>query len=615
MAQAMAYKAADGSAQWNDGSAALAHATLHTTHESRTAGQPLCSVDAKRVVIFDGLLTNYEELRTELLQRKAVLRSLSDAELILGAYKIWGRDCVSRFDGEFAFVLWDGARKVAIAARDHQGLRPLVYAKAKDRIVIASDLATLNAGLGRKPEPNLDYLAQISAGQFYSPDQTAAKGVFRLLPAHSFEVSQTGISKRRYWSLATDVTIRYRRDEEYVEHYRSVLKECVRKSSRTDQPLALEVSGGLDSSATFCLAHQLFENGDLPAPEVRGYSLLGAAGTVADEIDFARSAARHVNSELREIPLFEPTINWFVEQARLDQDIPTYTNAAMSIALEEAMISDGCSVTMGGTGGDQWLDGSMDYYIQHLRSFALGDFLRSIARDVPEFGARVTLPFAFRQLVAAFLPTPLANPLRRYRHGTMDGAIDDCFWLSDASKRSLEHGFRQLMRRYTGNFVADRKRARIERAETQFALDLMNRQYSRLNMESRSPMFAKSFIEFQAATPEHIRFRSGRTKWVHRQAMRGIVPADILERSSKATFPSPRLVAEARDYCEANLQTLTDEICSPSGLTKLLTDSTAPEFDLAWPVYIWGNFAAAAYLKTQIAEPGCGGKHDDTRDP
>ncbi len=615
MANAMAHKGADGTAQWNDGVAALAHATLHTTAQSRTAPQPFVNSNSGCVIVMDGFLTNNEELRLDLLQRKVQLRNESDAELILAAYEVWGQKCAAKCDGEFAFVLWDAANKTALCARDHQGLRPLVYSKTDDRIVIASDLATLNAGLGQRSQPNLDYLAQMAAGQFYSSTQTAAKDAFRCMPAHVYEFSRGSYSKHRYWSLPTDLTIRYRKDEDYIEHYKHVLTDCVRRSSRTDCPLALEVSGGLDSSATYCLAHELLSNGELLAPSAGGYSLRGAPGSISDEIRFARSAAEYANGTLREVPLFEPQIEWFVEQAAIEQDFPTYTNAAMSLALEQAMVADGCRVTIGGTGGDQWLDGSLDYYIQHLRAGEIGQFFRSAARDVTAFGARFALPFAFRQIPAAFLPAALTNRLRRYNHGAMQGRGVGPQWLSEASRQSLRQGFEKSARRYTGDFIADRKRARLERPEAQLVFDLMARQYSRLHLESRSPMFARAFIEFSAATPEHIRYRGGQTKWVHRQAMQGIVPEDILDRESKASFPAPFLLEQARKYCEQAVDRLTDQICSPSGLAELLTDSDDVRFDLARPVYLWGVFAVAATLVdcTDIAH--CEGTNYDEWNP
>lgn len=599
MAQAMAGKGPDGLDTWSGDGASLAHATLHTTAEALSSSQPFVSSDGQCAIIMDGLLFNNEELRRDLIARGMTLRTQSDCELILAAYRIWGSAFAKRCDGEFAFLLWDSVRKRALCARDHQGLRPLFYYKDKGRVIIASDLRTLNAGLGYKPPANAGYLAQMAASQFYAADQTASQGVFRVLPAHTYQISNQGIVRDRYWSLSTEVTIRYRRDEDYIEHYREVLADSVRRASRTHRPLALEVSGGLDSSSTFCLAHVLREDGRLLASDIRGYTLLGEAGSEADEIDFARAAARFVKGALCEVPLFEPSLDWFVAQASKEQDLPSYPNGAMSIGLEQKMVADGCRVSLGGTGGDQWLDGTFDYYLQQLRSLEFGEFANSIRRDVPAHGAWFTLAFAARQMVAALLPVPLANRMRRHKQGSMYGDPRDCYWLSQSAQDGLKRGFSGLAKRYKKDPVAERKRVRLERAEMQVALDLMNRQHSQLHLESRSPMLSRAFIEFSASTPEHIRFRGGQTKWVHRQAMAGILPPAIIERETKAYFPARHLTSEAVNYCKRHSPVLSRGICEQSGLEKMLTLARDHEFDLSLANYLWGCCASAAFLNVE----------------
>lgn len=597
MVGAMAHKGPDGVASWCGKQAALGHATLHTTGESCEASQPLVSHNSACVVIVDGLLTNWDDLRKDLLDRGVRLRSNADAELILGAYSVWGEECTRHLDGEFAFVLWDERNRSALYARDHQGLRSLFYTQDKNRIVIASDQLTLNAALECRPEPNLDYLAQVASDQFYSREQTAALGVYRALPAHTYRILRGEISKREYWELPTDVTLRYKRDEDYVEHYRSVLSDCVKRASRTHRPLAMEVSGGLDSSATYCIGHQMHASGQLPAPSVLGYTLRGRPGTPADEVKLARAVARFAGGTLREVPLFEPPLEWYSEQAKLEQDLPTFTNGAMSIELERAMVADGCRASVGGTGGDQWLGGTLDYYLQHLRAFELSPFVRALAADTPIFGLRFTVSYAARQVIAALLPLALANRLRRHKAGAPHIHPSELYWLSARSQRSLTDGFEMLTKRYRGDPMKERKRRKLEQARAQLSFDLINRQQSRIHMESRSPMFARAFIEFSATTPEHIRLRAGQTKWVHRQALCGLLPQEVLHRQTKATFPAPELRSAVLELCARERAVLTEALCERPGLARLRTSANTESFDSTLFAYLWGTYASAAYMR------------------
>ena len=127
MTAAMDYRGPDGIAHWQRGSVALGHCMLRTTTESLEEVQPLANEDESLILVIDGWLSNWEELRADLLSRGAKLRTRSDAELVLRAYEAWGDDCPKHIDSECAFVFWDARRQMAWSARDHAGLRPLLY--------------------------------------------------------------------------------------------------------------------------------------------------------------------------------------------------------------------------------------------------------------------------------------------------------------------------------------------------------------------------------------------------------------------------------------------------------------------------------------------------------
>jgi asparagine synthase (glutamine-hydrolysing) len=127
MTSAMAYRGPDGLHHWVEGSVALGQCMLRTTPESLEESQPLTNEDQSLVLVMDGRVDNWEELRRELLSCGAVLRNRADAELVLRAYEIWGRDCLAHIDGEFALVIWDVRRREAFCARDRFGSKPFYY--------------------------------------------------------------------------------------------------------------------------------------------------------------------------------------------------------------------------------------------------------------------------------------------------------------------------------------------------------------------------------------------------------------------------------------------------------------------------------------------------------
>ncbi|MEL6368174.1 MAG: asparagine synthase-related protein [Pseudomonadota bacterium] len=595
MVAAMAPLAADGVAGYEEEDAALGIALLHTTQECVDTPQPFLCRQSGVVVIFDGYLINHDRLVRDLGQRGIKLAAGGDAELVLQVYHLHGLECAKSLDGEFAFVIWDKRARRLILGRDHQGMRPLYFHHENGRVTVASTLAAMIAGLERMPEPSVPYLAQVATESIYDGEQTVWSGVKRVPRAHVLSFDANAVRSYQYWELPTDIRIRYRRDEDYVEHYSEVLKRAVIGASRTHRPLALEVSGGLDSSATYCLAHHLRESGQLLASDLRGYTLRGEVGSEADEFEFAQAAANFVGGTLCAMPLFEPGLDWYADQAVQECDIPTYTNGAMSILLEQQMVSDGCRVTLGGTGGDQWLEGTFDYYVQHLLLWDWREIKRAFDRDSANYGSWRMAKAILRRWLSYAAPASVVQGWRA-QIGHPSTAVND-----QLLKRSVRDGLRSKLAKHREGFSANeivaRKHRRMDRPFQQLAFDLVARQTSRGHIETRSPMFAREFIEFSATTPEHIRLRAGGTKWVHREAMRGVLPETIRTRESKASFPAPGMRKKVSEFCLEHAGLLTKDLCEEGALYEFFRASSGTSVDDDVESVVWGLYAVAAFYR------------------
>ena len=139
MTAAMHYRGPDGIHHWRRGNVALGQCMLRTTPESLEETQPLTNEDESLVLVMDGRVDNWEELRRELLGKGAVLRTRADAELVLRAYEVWGRDCLPHIDGDFALVIWDARRQEAFCARDRMGNKPFTYHWTGKTLYFASE--------------------------------------------------------------------------------------------------------------------------------------------------------------------------------------------------------------------------------------------------------------------------------------------------------------------------------------------------------------------------------------------------------------------------------------------------------------------------------------------
>lgn len=505
MTDVMAYRGPDGIATLETGPAALGHCMLHATHESLKEHQPLANEDGSLVLIMDGYLTNWEELCRDLKNRGVNLRTRSDAELVLRAYEVWGRDCPRHIDGEFAFLFWDARQQEAFCARDHQGLRPLFYHYESKRLVIASDISAIVSVLLNTPAVNDGFFAEMIAEQYYSRTETVWNGIYRVPPAHSMRVSEGGPWLERYWTLPLDAQIRYPREEDYVAHYRELLYDCVRRSSRSHHALGFDVSGGLDSSSLFCLADRVLKDGQLRAPDIKGYTLHGPCGSDADEVRYARAAGQHIGRALREVPLYMPGLEWFCRQTQIDCDFPGYPNGAMSIGLERAAQADECRVLINGLGGDQWLDGSQAYYREHLADRDWRGLAGSLKLDGEHLGWRATAQTFARALVSTSLSATAVDWLRKLIARPSDPPL----WLSDQARAELMRRRQEYEAQGRAGGSCHYKAAKLYFPFNLLAFDLIVRQRARSGLESRSPMLMRSFIEFSAATPEKLRRRGG----------------------------------------------------------------------------------------------------------
>ncbi|MEP2552302.1 MAG: asparagine synthase C-terminal domain-containing protein, partial [Marinomonas sp.] len=467
------------------------------------------------------------------------------------------------------------------------------YHFADGRLVLASELGSIVRSMHKRPPLNRGFLAEIASAQHHSRTDTAYQSIHRLTAAHGLLCNGDSVRTQRYWTLPLDVTVRHKNDADYSANYLSVLSDCLAGASRTEAPLAMDVSGGLDSSALYALAHHLAGKDELRASEIRGYTLAGVAGSAADEVQFARDTAVHVAGSLTEVPLFEPSLDWFAEQSCKAGDFATYTNGAMSLAMERAAVCDGCRVSIGGNGGDQWLDGIGLAAYQSYRALDGRGLAAGLGTAARQSGATSAVRIAMRDFVRAVLPPSLRREFRLRREAASNQ--EPAFWLAPDLREALRDKRADHARTQAAEPLARLKQEKLENAQFQWAIELAERQMAREGLESRSPMLARAFIEFSAATPEHIRRRGTQTKYIHRLAMQDILPRSVIERTHEASFPETMGVkSELLTFLDGLLD--ETQLFDPAGLAQLSARYKAAEVDGEWAWAVWGCFVSASLL-------------------
>ena len=331
----------------------LANRRLAIIDLSPAGHQPMANEDGSLLLVYNGELYNFGELVPLLESRGHAFHSKTDTEVILHAYEEWGPDCLSRFNGMFAFAIWDQRRRELFLARDRFGIKPLYYALHDGRFVFASEVKSLlRAGVPRRVSP--EALVEYFTFQNLLSDLTLFDGV-RLLPAgHTLTVSDRGLETNRYWDLSFDPDESVS-EEEWAERIRGTFEEVVTRQLVADVPVGSYLSGGMDSASIAAVASR---NVPRLMTFTGGFDLSSVTGIemVFDERADAELVASHFRTQHYEMVMHAgdmawalPELVWHLEDLRVGMSYPNYYIAGLA--------SKFVKVALGGAGGDELFAG------------------------------------------------------------------------------------------------------------------------------------------------------------------------------------------------------------------------------------------------------------------
>ena len=540
MTGVMAHRGPDGAGHWVEGPVGLGHRMLHTTPESLLEQQPLTDESGALCLTLDGRVDNRQELRQALQAQGARLRSDTDAELVLRAYEIWGEQCPEKILGDFAFALWDGRRQQLFCARDIMGLKPFYYYSDENTFLFASELQQLLEDTRVPQEPNEGMIAEYLAGAEPSLQETLYRGIFQLPRAHALIVRPGKLRKVGYWAIDWSKAIRYRTDEEYADHFLEIFREAVRCRLRSHRPVAAELSGGLDSSSIVSTAQWLFSQGLVENPGFETFSV-AFPGQPWDERSYFQEVVQQWDLKSNIVTEKRLEASSLVQEVCKHRDFPDFPAQEQLFSPVMARVQEkGARVVLSGDGGDQWLGGSLFHTADLLRRLKIREAVRQSRMDSQIISN--SYPNAPRSPRYVFLRYGLAPLIPRFvRHGikwaarkNVDGVPP---WIGPQFARQA----RLAERLREKEIVREQFATVVQRKEIGPLLDypyywLMDRHISRFGLEYRHPFLDRRMIEYCLALPSEQCRRPGQTKFVLRQAMRGLLPEKVRTRLGKPWF-------------------------------------------------------------------------------
>jgi asparagine synthase (glutamine-hydrolysing) len=331
----------------------LGHRRLAIIDLSALGHQPMKNPDTGDLIVYNGEIYNFKDLRAELRAEGIGFRSESDTELILRAYEVWGRACLDRFRGMFAFGLWDARAESLLLARDHFGIKPLYYTVAPDApFLFASEVNALVASGLLSCEIDRRALAGYLAYGSVQAPLTIFEGVRSLEAAHWMEVDGYGHvqARRRYWQLPSPHEEAAHSSRSLVDEARSLLSASVSRHLVSDVPVGVFLSSGLDSTAVLGLV-----NGNAPAA-TKSFTVSFAEAPEQDEGDIAAETARRFHVEHQNCAVSSATVlDWVLKSLEV-MDQPSMDGLNTYI-VSRAVHEQGIIVALSGQGGDEMFGG------------------------------------------------------------------------------------------------------------------------------------------------------------------------------------------------------------------------------------------------------------------
>ena len=292
LGKALEARGPDGGGEAVSAHVGMTYRAFHTTKESQFESQPLMSTEG-HMLTWDGRLDNRDDLIAELFSgpRASII---TDVEIVLAAYLRWGQKCFVRLVGDFCLAFWDPYQKLLLLVRDVIGTRPINYYLGQRGVVWSTELIALLDATHIPREVDEEYVAGFLI-RYPEPGITPYKNVLAVKPNHIVSINQSGqVKETSYWRLDPDREIRYRRDEEYEEHFIHEFSAGMKAHLRSHRPVFSEASGGLDSSSIVCVGDRLVKSREVQAPQLDTISYVYDESPTADESKFIHYLEEHI---------------------------------------------------------------------------------------------------------------------------------------------------------------------------------------------------------------------------------------------------------------------------------------------------------------------------------
>jgi asparagine synthase (glutamine-hydrolysing) len=542
MRDVLRHRGPDDAGIFIEGPIGIAHRRLSIV-DLATGHQPMANEDGSLRIVFNGEIYNHADYRRDLEARGHVYSSHSDTETILHLYEEYGVRCVDYLRGMFAFAIWDRRTNELSIARDRLGVKPLYYVHTDDgSLYFASEIKALLAADALRPGLNRAALPDYLANRATCDDTTLFAGVRRLPAGHTLIWKDGKVEIERYWDIrpgeaSEDAS---RSPEEYINEWRDLFRTSVKLRLMSDVPLGMFLSGGIDSTAIAAVMSQMVKD------PIKTFSVAFNAPE-ANELEYARIAAQAFRTDHHEV-LVEPS-DFAAALPHLiwHEDEPLAHASSVALYFVSQLAQRHVKVVLTGEGSDELLAGYYRYRTT-LLNLSAGRIYQRLSTDrirhlVRVLAARLAPASLRRKLPRTFLWLPpdvdsiYFDNFAVFPRHTQQALFSKDLW-DCVGRMNPYAGMHRSFDAYPTASLLQRLLYADIKTYLHELLMKQDQMSMAASIESRVPFLDHKLVEFSTALPDRMKLRGWTTKYVLREAMKGLVPEPILRRS-KMGFPVP----------------------------------------------------------------------------
>lgn len=543
MMKRMKHRGPDDEGIFTDNNCGLGFVRLSILDLSSAGNQPMFSSDNRYVIVFNGEVFNYVEIRKE-LSSKYAFQTNTDTEVILASFQEWGQDCVNMFNGMWAFVIYDKIEKTLFISRDRFGIKPFFYYIDKNRLIFASDIPPILEVLHLKPQPDdqsiYDYLV---FNRTNHTEKTFFKNIKKLPHAHNIIIQDKNMLISKWYDLRKKVNNPFNNEAEFIES----LLLSIKQQLRSDVPVGACLSGGLDSSTIVSLILKYFDK-----PFIHTFSAVYEKGMKEDESYFIEE----FNDLVRNMHFTKPTagsllneINTFVEA--MVEPIPGTSEYAEFKVMELA--KKHCTVILNGQGADEEMAGYLVFFGYFFKELFFKYGFLTLLREIKAYKKYHPSNIGIVAFLFFLLPNAFKNNITFAGKNYISKDFSKRFKASPELTKTL----------YGSNTL---KESLLNHFEYKFEHHLIwaDRSGMWFSLETRFPFLDHRFVERVLALNHDKIIYKGITKKILRDSMVDILPESIRMRMDKVGYETP----EDDWFRTPNFQSFIQEIINSDSFRR-----------------------------------------------